>query len=732
MNAQAEGERSGRRTRSVRRQAGGFDSPAERSLVSCGLHLGALWALAFVQPLFDLLGRNADFFVARHNERGDILVFAIGFTVLPPLAMLGLEWVAKRIRPVLQVGLHLVIVALLTAALALEVLKDNLFSGPAGLLFVLAAALGVVAAVAYARTRFVPSLLSVLAVAPAVFLVAFLLFSDVSRLVLPQRQAKAASGVVAHNPVVVVVMDETPVTTLMDAHGRIDSKLLPNIASLASQATWYRNATTVADKTPRAIPALLTGDNPGYSKLPTASDQPDNLFTLVGRTYRVEDFETATALCPRGICKHGPQAGAGESFGKRMHSLVSDLRIVSEHLLFPNSIRRHLPPVDQTFGNFAGPSSHKGLPSEAGSAQLQIGRKLRAKAVGSHTEFFDAFKDSITAHPRSLYFIYFQVPHYPWQHYPNGQRYTSQGTDLGSFLDERGRWTDDHWLVAHAYERYLLQAAYADSLIGKMIARMKQVGIWNRSLVVITADHGAGFIPGESRRDADRANLAEIGTIPMIIKAPGQRRGRVSDEHVDSNDLLPTIADLLGIDLPWEVEGRSAADGGAGDEVSVAASSGDTITVPLSEMVRKRDAAVADKVRLFGSDRPPQTLFRFGPHSELIGRSVASVGTAPAGAGHLELDDPENWANVDTGRALLPGEVKGTLTHVPAGQPVAVALNGTIATTARSVDDDGVIRLLSLVPNQALKAGPNSVEIYLIRGSGRRVSLQPLGGTSGG
>jgi hypothetical protein len=412
-----------------------------------------------------------------------------------------------------------------------------------------------------------------------------------------------------------------------------------------------------------------------------------------------------------------------------MRGLASDLRIVSEHLLLPDSIRDDLPPVDQAFGNFAG-DTLKGLPNEKGSAQLQLGRKLRDRVPGSHTELFLQFLRSITGHRRSLYFIYFQVPHYPWQHYPNGQRYTTQGTDIGSFLDRRGRWTEDRWLVGHAYQRYLLQMAYSDGLIGRMIRRLKDQGVWDRSLVVVTADHGAAFTPGVSRRDADRTNFAEIATMPLIIKAPGQKRGRISDRHVDSNDVLPTMADLLGIELPWETEGRSALDGDGDGEVTLAASSGDELTVSVSELVRLRNRALAHKVRLFGSNRPPASLFRFGPHSELIGRQVASLPAAAPSEARLELDDPDRWSAVDIERALLPGEVKGTLTGLPAGSDIAVAVNGRIETTVKSVDDDGEIRLLSLVPSQAIRAGLNDVQVYLIR-DGPRPSLQRLGGTGG-
>ena len=47
------------------------------SILMGGLHLLALWALAIVQPLLNLLGNNPDFFVARDNTPGQIIVFVL-------------------------------------------------------------------------------------------------------------------------------------------------------------------------------------------------------------------------------------------------------------------------------------------------------------------------------------------------------------------------------------------------------------------------------------------------------------------------------------------------------------------------------------------------------------------------------------------------------------------------------------------------------------------------------
>ena len=113
------------------------------------LHLAALWAFAFVQPLFDLLGREAQFFVARGSTGADIVVFALAFTVVPPALMALAVWLAGRVRPALGEGLMLVLVGALVAAILLPPAGD-LLGGSASSVAV-AVLLGAGAAALYAR-----------------------------------------------------------------------------------------------------------------------------------------------------------------------------------------------------------------------------------------------------------------------------------------------------------------------------------------------------------------------------------------------------------------------------------------------------------------------------------------------------------------------------------------------------------------------------------------------------
>ena len=116
------------------------------SFRDAGLHLAGLSALAVAQPLFDLLSDNVEFFAVRGSTRWDVVLFAVGIVVLPPLVLLGVEVLAGLAHARAAALVHLVFVAALVGLLALQVVRGG---PPSLLLVVLAAALGAAAAVLY-------------------------------------------------------------------------------------------------------------------------------------------------------------------------------------------------------------------------------------------------------------------------------------------------------------------------------------------------------------------------------------------------------------------------------------------------------------------------------------------------------------------------------------------------------------------------------------------------------
>jgi hypothetical protein len=81
--------------------------------------------LAVAQPLFDLLGSHPEFFATHGSRRGAIVAFALALIVVPPLPLLGVEWLAGLVSVALGWAFHLAAVTVLVAALALQVVEHR-------------------------------------------------------------------------------------------------------------------------------------------------------------------------------------------------------------------------------------------------------------------------------------------------------------------------------------------------------------------------------------------------------------------------------------------------------------------------------------------------------------------------------------------------------------------------------------------------------------------------------
>ena len=318
-----------------------------RGLLTAWAHLGVLWSFAVAQPLLDLLGDTPEFFVARGNTRGDILLLAFGLVLIPPAAMMLVELCLLRVRW-LREAVHLAFVGLLVAVFILQLEKDLLPGVGAAVAIAVAVAVGAAGTLLYARRAETRTVLTVLSPAPALFLALFLLASPVSDLVLPRGEVSAGGARGDGAPVVVLVFDELSGGSLLDSRGRVDPVRYPNFAELARGSTWYRDATSVDFSTERAVPALLTGTQPSTGSLPIAADHPRNLFTLLGGRYRFHVQEPATELCPESLCGERVR----KETGARLRSLVDDLGVVALHLVAPDDLEDDLPAVDTTFEGF--------------------------------------------------------------------------------------------------------------------------------------------------------------------------------------------------------------------------------------------------------------------------------------------------------------------------------------------------------------------------------------------
>jgi sulfatase-like protein len=624
------------------------------------LHLTALSFFAVAWPILDLLGRNPEFFVVRGSRSADIVLLALGLTLLPPLVLLGLEALAGLLGGARLAGaLHLVFVGALAGLFAVLVLG---WLGAPSAAALVAVALGAAGALAYRAFPPARSVITLLAFAVPVFLGLFFFGSPSGGLVLPSDEARAANVSVGRPaPVVVVVFDEFPIISLLDAEGEIDAARFPAFATLARETTWYRNTVTVDANTSHAVPAILTGRNEGGAAI--LSSHPRNLFTLLGGTYRIEAAEAVTRLCPESLCP----SGEAEPFGDRIRSLADDVAVVYGHELLPEALRDRLPSISGVWGDFGNDDER---PGQNGLGANFVLRNLLPGSVKGREVAFEAFNRTVGPRPRpTLFFLHVLLPHYPWEHAPSGRVY--DGLTIPGLTSDF--WTGGDFEAHQAWQRHIAQVGYTDRLVGDLVERLKATGMWEDSLVLLVADHGTSFRAGQPRKAIVPATAEDVAYVPFFVKAPGQARGETVDQTVSTLDVLPTIADHLGIDLPWDVEGVSRADGGGRELRTVRLNAAPRpLAVPAEELERRRDERLALQSELFGRTWPD--LYRFGERPDLIGRRLANI-SLPAANGQAEVRlDPRDWVATDTYvPAFVSGSVAGELASV------AVVVNGRIA-----------------------------------------------------
>ncbi len=97
---------------------------------------------------------------------------------------------------------------------------------------------------------------------------------------------------------------------------------------------------------------------------------------------------------------------------------------------------------------------------------------------------------------------------------------------------------------------YYNELLYMDWTISSIVDQLKESGLLNNTLVVITADHGEMLGENGSPVGHGWAMTPELANVPLIIMDPGRPGYRVNDTIGSQVDLLPTILDTLGIPAP--------------------------------------------------------------------------------------------------------------------------------------------------------------------------------------
>lgn len=575
------------------------------------------------------------------------------------------------------------------------------------------------------RVPAVRSATKLLSVATLFFL-GFFLFASRASVLVTDTAAAAPDGVIFTRPpapVVWIVFDEFPASTIMRPDGEIDKSRFPNFARLAERSHWFRNSASVASLTQFAVPALLTGERPAGGRLPIAAHYPRNLFTILGSRYQIWQYQVFTDLCPDEVCRRGPQATPVRH--PRLVGALADAAVVYAYEVTPEPLRSRLPPLSGRWTGFVeDPAGTEPLPAHPiGAEPRGLGRP------DSRWRFRGAERDPLTQASviedlvealepdggASLWFAHVALPHAPWVATPWGWRNSTNpsGTTLADTTDE-GQVAAD---AIRKRQRHLLQAMVADRLVGDLIAGMEEAGLWDRAAVVVTSDHGVSLLPPDVGRTPTERNASEVFRNLFFLKAPGQERGAVHDEFASVLDVLPTLLGTLGVDVPGRFEGRDLLKPHEPSDRSafrVQTGRGGPKTVPTS-LERFLDDVVARHWQNF-------------PVGGLVG--VAAVGDFAGMVGgpappsrtaegwKLKVDQTEELSSLRLADRRVPLTITGEI-EAPPGERIdsdlPVVLNGIVAGVALDPAEVGERRweFEALLHGEVFREGLNEIAVLV-------------------
>ena len=359
----------------------------------------------------------------------------------------------------------------------------------------------------------------------------------------PPLPAVEAAPPRAERPHIVLVTLDTLRSDHLSVYG-YERETSPELGALAAEATLYRAAVASSDLTLSTHASLFTGLYARHhGARPHEGEGPRGL---------APRFETlAEALGPAGYL--GLAVVANHNYLAAHYGLAQGFRHYDD--------RRPLPPVPRLPAGLLARWLGRALAVAASPfGGLGAGEVPYRRAEEINASVFRLLDRFGSAGPPLFLFVNYVDPHWPYAPPPPfDARFPGRGEfelPPADYLRHRRLPRLDPALRAHLISQYDGEIAYLDAQLGRLFARLRRLGLWDRSLLVVTSDHGEAF--GEHGLVLHGVSVHEHQVaVPLLIKAPGQREARVVEERVGTVDLMPTILDAARLPVPEGLAGTS-------------------------------------------------------------------------------------------------------------------------------------------------------------------------------
>ena len=670
--------------------------------------VSGLSVAAFAAPVLDVYGRNPEAFVANRTSPMQIVLFACLATFGVPILCLGILAAADLIGPRTARITYLVLVIALAAGTGLVVSRQ---AAPDNTVWAVVIAVGVLGLVLLLHRYFADEMRYFSLAAPLV-LALFLGTSATADLVWSDTEPLQQGSDAVQNPksILFIQLDEFPTASIMEPDGTVNEALFPNFARLEAEGTWYRNALSASIATTQSVPSTLTGTLWDDDRSPTALDHPDNLFALLSDSHEMHVIEWVAELCPESVCPDF----AGRS-PAQFSSLLQDVGVVYGHLTLPGTLRSRLPAIDNTWKGFLGQDENALTGDRVPIPDYPVPNgPLRSPWI----DWMQRITNGIGRdEPPTLHYAHLRAPHVPWETNPSGTHYyrPEEYSEVDG-VETQGRWVEDPRYPVLGLQRHLFQVGFLDALLGSAFERLDETGNWDETMIVVVADHGASFVPGEHRRWPYDNNRDDLYRVPLFIKYPGgQDSGSTRDEPAYTIDIVPTIVDSLEIETDWEFDGISLLDlegtNRAHQVIHWCCSSlpaNTDLSSLLSEVDRNHD--------WIPNQRDWTGVAGAGPYASMVGQAVADLEVVTTEGLGWSIEHSDLLETVDLSGGIVQTMITGPI-QLPEGvlgDDLLVAANGMIAGTGflvRETSSSGQMR--AIVAEDFLVEGDNQITILV-------------------
>lgn len=421
----------------------------------------------------------------------------------------------------------------------------------------------------------------------------------------------ACSPAEVRRPAVILISLDTVRADALDALGEDGGALTPNLRRLADDSIRFERAYAPRAFTLSSHMSMLTGLRPEAHGVEAENDRLALSIPMLAATLREAGYRTAARVTSkwlrrefgfgRGFESHEELPGVPDAtFADRVTD--EGIRLVDEFMRGeePFFVLLHFYDAHSDWGTvvpYTAPEAHR-------SSRVDY---------SNENAYCDADEVCATVHMLSL----------------NRSRESLSPVEI-----------EDLRSLYHA------GIASVDHELGRLFEHLRQIGIYESTLLIVTSDHGEEF--REHGLFGHSQIYEETLRVPLLVKLPGNANGATRvDSVVELVDIAPTVLDVVGIESDWQIQGESLAR--------------------LAETPRQGSEAIG-RDKLESDVWSLRTALDVLVHDRASGRSELYSASDPGQQRNLAADRPERVVEM---RQRLDAALRESETRLPASGPAA-------------------------------------------------------------